>query len=262
MTLSLRSHRFHRLLLLAPFLAHHSLPAQEPAQATSGASGISLFDLVSQGGWAMYPLGLLMLAMFYLIFHCAAQTSRKRFIPRDLAAISENLRRRDPEGARKTLAENETVLGRLMLLSLGKARPAQADGNRPAMETCFVEAAEGEENAISQWVNYLNVVATVAPMVGLLGTVSGMIGAFQKIGQGGMGKPEELAGNIGEALITTAAGLVIGIPAMIVYFYFRNRLTTRMIAVGQTGGLLMDQLEEGARKKHESGPAEVPAGVV
>ncbi len=87
-----------------------------------------------------------------------------------------------------------------------------------------------------------------------LGTVSGMIGAFQKIGQAGMGKPEELAGNIGEALITTATGLVIGIPAMVAYFYFRNRLTTRMIAVGQTGGLLMDELELSEPPLRESAP--------
>ena len=60
-------------------------------------------------------------------------------------------------------------------------------------------------------------------MIGLLGTVSGMISAFDTMAAGGMGRPELLAGNIGEALITTATGLVIGIPAMIAYFIMRNR---------------------------------------
>jgi biopolymer transport protein ExbB len=87
-----------------------------------------------------------------------------------------------------------------------------------------------------------NVVATVAPMIGLLGTVSGMIGAFQTISSGGMGRPELLAGDIGEALITTATGLVIGIPAMIAYFIFRNRLSNRMIEILQTATHLVDHL--------------------
>ena len=84
-----------------------------------------------------------------------------------------------------------------------------------------------EGNAL-RWIQYLNVIATIAPMVGLLGTVSGMIGAFQTIATGGMGKPELLAGDIGEALITTATGLTIGIPAMIFYFILRNRLDSRL----------------------------------
>jgi biopolymer transport protein ExbB len=83
-------------------------------------------------------------------------------------------------------------------------------------------------------------------MVGLLGTVSGMIGAFQTIATGGMGKPELLAGDIGEALITTATGLTIGIPAMVFYFVLKNRLDTRL-----------DELEkwiqaEGINDKEES----------
>jgi biopolymer transport protein ExbB len=70
-------------------------------------------------------------------------------------------------------------------------------------------------------------------MIGLLGTVSGMIKAFQTIAAGGMGKPELLAGNIGEALITTAAGLIIAIPAMISYFIFKNDFIKNMSTMGR-----------------------------
>lgn len=206
----------------------------------------------------MYPLGLLMLAMFYLTFYCQSQTSVRRFIPSNGESVAERLRARDVAGASALLAASETVLARLMVIALTKARPERPNGNREGMESAFIEAAEGEENAIGQWVNYLNVIATVAPMVGLLGTVSGMIGAFQKIGQGGMGKPDELAGNIGEALITTATGLVIGIPAMIIYFYFRNRMSTRMLAVAQEGGKWLDQLEL-ASAAREVPPARIEA---
>ena len=83
-------------------------------------------------------------------------------------------------------------------------------------------------------------------MIGLLGTVSGMIGAFQSISTSGMGRPELFAGNIGEALITTATGLVIGIPSMICFFIMRNRLNNGMLVAVQAANLLMDSLDEGA----------------
>ena len=93
------------------------------------------------------------------------------------------------------------------------------------MENAIAEAVGREEAQVGFWINFLSLITGVAPMIGLLGTVSGMIGAFQKIGMGGMGKPELLASNIGEALITTATGLCIAIPAMFAYFIFRNNLS-------------------------------------
>ena len=113
------------------------------------------------------------------------------------------------------------------------------------MEITFVDNVEAEDGAIGQWINYLNVVAAVAPMIGLLGTVSGMISAFQTIGQVGMGDPSALAGDIGEALVTTATGLTIGIPAMIAYFILRNRLNSQILATVESGGDLIDSYVEG-----------------
>ncbi len=96
---------------------------------------------------------------------------------------------------------------------------------------------------------YLNVIAAVAPMIGLLGTVSGMIGAFQTMATSGMGRPELFAGNIGEALITTATGLVIGIPSMICFFMMRNRVNNGMLATIQAANVLMDTLDEGKEEE-------------
>jgi biopolymer transport protein ExbB len=67
------------------------------------------------------------------------------------------------------------------------------------------------------------VIASVSPMMGLLGTVSGMVKAFRNIASQGLGKPELLANNISEALVTTASGLLIAIPALMAYFYFKNK---------------------------------------
>jgi hypothetical protein len=69
-----------------------------------------------------------------------------------------------------------------------------------------------------------------------------MISAFQHIGAGGMGKPEQLAGDIGVALITTAFGLIIAIPAMLAYFFFKNNFMKMMASLGRTTGLLLNRL--------------------
>ena len=104
------------------------------------------------------------------------------------------------------------------------------------------EQFELEEHNIGQWIHYINVIASVSPMIGLLGTVSGMIGAFQTMSAGGMGRPELLAGDIGEALITTATGLCIGIPAMIAYSYFNNRLNNQLVENAQRANAVCESL--------------------
>ena len=95
---------------------------------------------------------------------------------------------------------------------------------------------------------YLSIVTQVAPMFGLLGTVTGMIGAFDKIGMGQMGSPEKLADNIGEAMITTAAGLIVAIPAMFAYFGFKAHYTANISRISSLLGDLTFHLKEGVRE--------------
>jgi biopolymer transport protein ExbB len=213
-------------LLLLPSLLH----AQEVSEAVNDDK-LNLFSLIQQGGWAMYPLGACSLAMFFLIFYSWKETSRKKFFtPEQVQTASAAIAAKDYAKGQTCLTEHNSLLARALAPALPKL-----EFNREKAENLFIENLEAEENAVSQWVTYLNVVASVAPMIGLLGTVSGMISAFQTIGRGGMGRPELLAGDIGEALITTATGLVIGIPAMIAYFVLKNRLNTAMIATAQAG---------------------------
>ena len=209
--------------------------------------GITLWGLIVLGGWAMWPLGLCSLAVFALIIHAVRETRRTRFIPHHLLAdLEKHLGTRCLDQARALVRTDRTVLARVLHVGLDRVRADRPDANKPRIEEAIAEGLEHEENAIGQWVNYLNVVATIAPMIGLLGTVSGMIGAFQTISSGGMGRPELLAGDIGEALITTAAGLIIGIPAMLAYFILRNRLGDQMIATVQVATRLVDRLGDSA----------------
>lgn len=149
----------------------------------------------------MWPLGLLSATLMGLILLAWWQTSEGFFGFRSSRWMDTPL-----------TGEFEALLSR----------------TEPLPQAVLEQRIQAVEGAILRWIQYLNVIATVAPMVGLLGTVSGMIGAFQTIATGGMGKPELLAGDIGEALITTATGLTIGIPAMVFFFILRNRLDGRL----------------------------------
>jgi biopolymer transport protein ExbB len=97
--------------------------------------------------------------------------------------------------------------------------------DKPAMEAAAAETLYAEETRLSVWVNYLNVCAQIAPMLGLFGTVVGMIESFNLLAAG-KAEPSDLANGIGVAMITTAGGLIVAIPAMAAYFWFRGQLTT------------------------------------
>lgn len=230
--------QFALVPLLAPTLA-----VAADVDAAAASEGLNLWQLLAQGGWAMWPLRLCSLGALALTIHAARETRRVRFVPEALLpSLGDMMDKRDIPGALGLVGADGTVLSRVLAQALTRARPDLPDANKTRVEESIAEGIEHEEAAIGQWVNYLNVVATVAPMIGLLGTVSGMIGAFQTISSGGMGRPELLAGDIGEALITTAAGLVIGIPAMVAYFVLRNRLGNQVLASTQVATRLVDRL--------------------
>ena len=227
-----------RRLTLASFTlsALHANAQAQTANLDPQESSLSLLGLIQQGGWAMYPLGICSLVMFFLIFYAWKETHRKKFFTQEQTETAGRLiTTGDRAACAQALKTADTLLGRALAPAIAKLAKSTEK-----TESLFIENLEAEENAVSQWITCLNVVASVAPMIGLLGTVSGMISAFQTIGRGGMGRPELLAGDIGEALITTATGLTIGIPAMIAYFVLRNRLNGAMIATAQAGTEIID----------------------
>jgi biopolymer transport protein ExbB len=121
------------------------------------------------------------------------------------------------------------------------------------MEKAMEEASVQETAGGLKPINYLSIIAQIAPMLGLLGTVSGMIKAFQKIGLGGMGEPEKLAGDIGEAMVTTATGLVIGIPAMFFYFFLKSKYMSNVASLARVLGNLLSEFVASSRR---GGPPE------
>lgn len=100
---------------------------------------------------------------------------------------------------------------------------------KEAVETALIEHGIREAQILKTKNSYLSVIGVIAPMIGLLGTVIGMMGAFAVLGSSGVADPRSLALRIGEVLMATASGLFIAIPAFVFYYYFRNRATIVLV---------------------------------
>ncbi len=218
--------------------------AQEGGEAAAEAEQkLSLYDLISQGGWAMIPLGLCSLLLVSMIIMNARQVSQKKLIPEEVVAdIHASSKMQDFGAVWNKVNAVDCFFTRGLKAGLRHVNVDDVASSVPRMEEAIGEAVSREEAQISFWINFLSLIAGVAPMIGLLGTVSGMIGAFQQIASGGMGKPELLAGDIGEALITTATGLTIAIPAVFSYFLFRNMLGRVLARAEEEYSMVMDEL--------------------
>jgi len=96
------------------------------------------------------------------------------------------------------------------------------------VEEGMISEMHKESAAMGTQINYLSVIGVVTPMIGLLGTVTGMIKAFSTLGSSGIGDPSSLSGAIGEVLVATASGLVIAIPAFGMFYFLRSRSTSAM----------------------------------
>lgn len=212
----------------------HELLAQS-ADVTAAAtqlkveSRMTLFDLIKSGGWAMWALGTCSIVMVWLIVVNFQRVSPKKMLPMDtITQLKSAAEKQDYVQLWQISSSTDTFFTRSLTAGLRQIQPDDLHGSREKMEAAIAETAGREESRYGFYVNFLALLTSMAPMWGLLGTVSGMIGAFSKIGSGGMGKPEMLAKNIGEALVCTASGLMIAITAMGFYFFFRNTLNSVM----------------------------------
>jgi biopolymer transport protein ExbB len=219
--------------------------AQEAAEAAGTVEKTTLFSLIKQGGWAMWPLGLMSVAMVYFIVQNGLALREKVLLRPDLMPDFVKLMKDKKVVEAHTLCkENETLFTYVFGAGLERCASGR-EVNYSKVKEAIEEASTEEVAAYMKPIDYLSIIGATAPMLGLLGTVSGMIKAFQTIGRAGMGKPEDLAGNIGEALVTTATGLIIAIPAMLCYYFFRNSFIKSTATLGRNIGALLDTMETG-----------------
>jgi len=221
--------------------------AQETEEVSAGpqVEETTLWKMIRQGGWAMIPLGLMSMGMVYFIVQNGLALREKVLLRPDLMPEFIKLMKDKKVVEAHTLCkENETLFTYVFAAGLERCSTTRAI-NFGKIKEAIEEASTEEVTAYMKPIDYLSIIGATAPMLGLLGTVSGMIKAFQTIGSQGMGKPEMLAGNIGEALVTTATGLIIAIPAMLFYYYFRNSFIKTTATLGRNIGGLLDTLESG-----------------
>jgi biopolymer transport protein ExbB len=222
-----------------------NVTAQDPAPANEPVAPkkTTLMDLIKGGGWAMWPLGMLSFSMIAMATVNYQKINSKNLIPPEtLGMLKAAAKQQDVQKVYDLASAVPSLFTNALAAGLRKINPNDPEGSKPLVENAISEAITREESQFGFWINFLSLISAVSPMVGLLGTVSGMIGAFQKIGAGGMGKPEVLAGDIGQALITTATGLIIAIPAMFCFFMFRNTLNRIIQRAEGEFSIILDDL--------------------
>ncbi len=150
------------------------LPSAEAAQVA--VEDKTLLDMFNQGGWLMYPLLLCSIGTAAVAVYCFLQINGQKMMPpTQVEAIGKNMEQRDAASAYSLCHGNPNAFSNTMSAALLKVNFERDLSNKASMEQSAAEALANEETKLMLWVNYLNVFATIGPMLGLLGTVTGMI---------------------------------------------------------------------------------------
>ena len=179
-----------------------------------------MFELIVAGGWLMAPIILCSILAFTIVVERLLTLRERKISPPNLAEQIIKLHRRNritPEAIDKLY--RNSPLGRILASGLRNMR-----GPRDVMKESIEEEGRQVVQELERFLNTLGTIASITPLLGLLGTVIGMIKVFAVITSLGVGDPKILADGISEALLTTAAGLSVAIPALMFYRYLRGRV--------------------------------------
>lgn len=187
---------------------------------------MQFFAIIAKGGYVMYPIvacSVISLAIFlerwYVLRHA------KEEVKRYLRVVRKALSRKDLKAVLEATQKFQMPASRIILAGLKKYFAGQPKEAREAMEIKAMQELPFYEKRLSTLV----VIANISPLLGLLGTVTGMIKTFSVIAAVGVGKPTEMAGGISEALLTTAAGLSVAIPTVVIHHYL-SRLSEYIVS--------------------------------
>lgn len=197
-----------------------------------------MFELVKSGGWLMLPIIICSIATLAICFDRFLALNPDKIAPRHLLAQVWGWIKNNQLDADKIKGlKSASPLGRILAAGLSNSHHG-----RDVMKESIQEAASYVIHDLERYLNTLGTIAAITPLLGLLGTVIGMIKVFTEIMQQGTGNAAVLAGGISEALITTAAGLTIAIPALIMHRYYVRRIDGIVITLEQETVKLVDAL--------------------
>ncbi|MEI7881093.1 MAG: MotA/TolQ/ExbB proton channel family protein [bacterium] len=203
---------------------------------------VSLMEMLSRGGVVMVALGVMSIVALALVIYFFFILRRNQVVPQMLKDdVLDKLEAGELADARSACGYKPCAFSEVTVAAIDYARTGDIS---PALMKDVVESEGGRQALIIQGqTQYLFDLAVLSPMVGLLGTVFGMIHAFNAVALDlTKAKPMLLAAGVGEALIATAAGLIVGIPAMAFYAYFRNRAARIIAELEVSSGQVMNIL--------------------
>jgi biopolymer transport protein ExbB len=201
----------------------------------------NLLRIMREGGWVMWPLAFCSLLMVTFFFERLVSLRRGRVIPRPFTKrVLEQIREGhlDREQALALCAENRSAVAQAFA---GAIR----SWGRPTVEVeqAFLDAGERATNGLRRYLRVFHAISTIGPLLGLLGTVIGIIEAFNAVaGANALGRPELLAGGISKALLTTAFGLIVAIPALTLYHLFVSRVDQFIMEIDRLGQELIHMI--------------------
>lgn len=184
-----------------------------------------LTQWIIEGGITMIPIIIVMFAIIALVVYNATALKKDKFVPADLKAnLLQLMAECRVRSAIELAATSPSYMGRLAAYALPNVDAHQPETlGRDQVEDAIADFVANESRRIQPWLNMLSLCAQVSPMLGLFGTVQGMVGAFAVLGQTGQADPAKLAGDISVALLTTFWGLVNAIIAVPCYFFMKGK---------------------------------------
>ena len=190
------------------------------------------------GGWAMLPILICSAIALAIVLERCWTLRRSAVLPKGLGEEVSNWARAgqlDPAHL-QTLADG-SPLGELLASALAvRGRP------REQIKERIEDTGRHVVHRMERYLNTLGTIALIGPLLGLLGTVVGLIRMFMEVMRGGVGDPMKMAGGIGEALICTASGLVVAIPAYVLHRYFRSKVSGYVVDMEKQATALLDEL--------------------
>jgi biopolymer transport protein ExbB len=227
--------------------------AVEADQNTGEIAERNLFVIIQQGGLLLYPILISSFILLLFVFERLISLRRRRVIPKPFVRkFLHQLREGNinQEEALEMCVQNGSPVATVFAGAVQK-------WGRPAVEVeqAIIDSGERVTGGLRRYLRLINGVATVAPLLGLLGTVVGMIQAFNDIATAdAMGKPELLAAGIGQALITTASGLTVAIPALIAYMFFLSRVDRLVMDIDVVAQDVVAEISAESQHKSKKSP--------
>jgi biopolymer transport protein ExbB len=197
-----------------------------------------MWEIVRAGGPFMWPIILCSIIAAGILLERLWTLQRKRVLPQDLIKKISELSDRNQVNPKVIDAlEKNSPLGRVLAAAL-----ANRNRGREIMMERVEDTGRHVVHELERFLNSLGTIASISPLLGLLGTVMGIIHAFNAVMLGGMGDPRMLAGGISEALVTTAGGLAVAIPSFVAYRYLRGKVERIVIEMEKIAVNFADSL--------------------